>query len=346
MNHQSKPPLSDLSSVAKRSAHVASSGELDDPIWVDASQLRIGRFVVNRALFFGGVVICFICLCIGLGYWAALNRSREPHAVALVGAIPQAKVADTMELVPGSDDRDYSALAQIMRAHSESVSPHAFSSLTASGVYTTSGVEFEFSLLAKEPGYFRQTLRYEKLEIVVGFDGQNYWQENPVAQAMGDPEAASDVNRDILLLESAQTILLWQVERQGYRGLRLGGTEVLDGRECQLVINTAWLDVPVRHWIDLASGQELQREAILKRGEIPLQVVIHYFEVPQVLVEQSIPSTDEIVAQADEGHLNLLNAYRITMNGTEMASARFDSIRTNQGVMPWMFDQARVAALK
>lgn len=286
-----------------------------------------GERVKTSALLTGLIgLVLLLALVIGLLFWTVghfqtAGRSEEGAAGAVEPPPSlEAKVPETAE-----NEAPVGPLAGLLRSHREVIQADSLESLAFSGTYRTEGVEFDFELLAKRPGLFRQSLRHADLEILGGFDAKHYWQKNPLLDEAGSNRSAETANRTMLILESSFNALVWQYEGFGLRGLRLMGLETHDGRICHVVRNKALVDPEVLHYIDRDTFVERLRTCVIEVNGVELRIEIEYDYSTAV-------NTSGPVRQLPGG-------YDLRLNGAPVAEARFDSIRANIGVMTWVFER-------
>ncbi|MFQ3242839.1 MAG: hypothetical protein ACI9JZ_002543 [Lentimonas sp.] len=292
--------------------------------------VRVKRTVFYRHLWRS--LVYFVGLAVLFGVSVVVWFGEE-SAEAVLNISERTKQVD-VDLGPESADKregeGLSPLVTVMQKHLEAMLMVDVESLAMTGTYHTGGVSFDLEVLAKKPGLFRQSLVYRDCEVVVGYDGREYWQESSAPEDAGSVSLIGDFNEQLLILESALAALGWEYDLVGLSGVKLLGDVVIHGRACHVLQNNRLISESVYHYIDVETGLELRRSATLsvdaELNEVIIDYVVSDFEV------------------GGEGR-RMPEGYALFLNGSLLARASFTAVRVNVGVMSWMFERPRGSEL-
>lgn len=142
-------------------------------------------------------------------------------------------------------------------------------SIRAVSTYTAGDVVMDFTLLGKQPRFYKQTLEANERIIEAGFDGKELWYRQNYPLLDQADEGLLKLNRALAMLECSIPCLAWEYEEEGLveeRAQSTAGFQLLpetpwNGKLCQVVKNLRMLDTPVYHYFDTDTGLELYRRA-------------------------------------------------------------------------------------
>ncbi|WP_162030204.1 hypothetical protein [Lentimonas sp. CC19] len=280
---------------------------------------------INRKIFWQCMTVLGGSLCVAILLVVVSMRAQSQEDLMSRAELSQHLEA-TKAVAPVFVDEEVVVLSPFesaLRRHLQATGLSDVESLAFDGTYHAGGVDFKLSILSKRPGLFRQTMEYKKLMIMAGFDGQRYWQDNPLSKQGGTQISPTErLNADLVRLQCSPGIVVWLYEASGGAGLSLLEEVEHAGVSCHVIQNERLLDQPVLHYIAVDSGLELRREVVLKSAgkSFPTRIEYTYSEQAKARVP--------VVA----------DHYEIFFAGARLAVVAIDSMRVNKGVMPWMFE--------
>lgn len=233
--------------------------------------------------------VCIACLIASLlwGWLRWHQASRQSASIDDMAALEQLLAGVVIEESSRSPDDLYKfsdSLSEVLRIHRASIDDAAVQSLALLGRYETAGVTFDLSVLSKRPGLFRQTLEYKELTIIAGFDGKDYWQDNPLSHGTTDEVNVTEhVNAEMLKIQCSPVILAWQYANHGSEGLRLLERVEVDGSSYHVIQNDRLANQSVYHYIDGDTGLESWREMTVTVNEQAFPVRINFQYSPSAL---------------------------------------------------------------
>lgn len=203
-------------------------------------------------------------------------------------------------------------------------------SIRAVGRYTAGDVELAFTLLGKQPRFYKQVLEFNGRKIEAGFDGQQMWYLQNYPLLDKDDAGLLSLNRALAMLECSIPCIAWEYEEEGLVEERVksnAGFQLLpdtewNGKRCQIVKNLRMLDTPVYHYFDAETGLELYRRASVSIDERRQKDVELFFKEPLEGLEYPIPS-----------------GFELWVDGRLFCTAEFDTIEVNRGLMNYLFQQ-------
>lgn len=279
-----------------------------------------------------GLVICLVAAALLVVVPIIMSRSDDITKFVDEGSLNSEQTGRIDSVVDDessavSDVIDTNTFDLLLQKHLHASGQAGIESMSYIGTYQTRGIAFDLIILSKRLKLFRQTLKYKQLRIEAGFDGQNYWQHNPLsANEDSAPSPAKLLNAELVQLQCSQGILSWAYEKSGRAGLSFEGQVERSGRMYYVIQNEALVNQIVRHYIDVESCLEVRRETILQLqdAEFPVQIEYQYSD------------------RAKARRPVVADSYQLFFAGSELASVTIDSVRTNAGIMPWMFEDGDV----
>ena len=86
-------------------------------------------------------------------------------------------------------------------------------SVRAVGTYRSGEVVMEFTLLAKNPHFYKQSLQYENKLVEAGYDGTALWYRQSHSILDESDEGLLTFNRSLAMLECSIPALTWEYEK-------------------------------------------------------------------------------------------------------------------------------------
>lgn len=237
---------------------------------------------------------------------AALVEAAQAQAVGRVSAEPVAP------------------LEQFFAQHFAATRYNEIESIRATGIYIASTVQMKIVFLAKNPHFYKQTVRYKQTSVEAGYDGSQFWyaQTHPVLDTK-DP-SLNAMNRALTMMECAIPCLTWEYEKgtEAQANFQLMPDEVWNGRPCRVLKNYGLLESPVYHYLDSGTGLELYRRSSVAVDERHRKDV-ELFYLP--------PLADSTYA--------LPGGFELYVDGVLYCTAQFDQIEINRGLPDFLFRQ-------
>ena len=143
------------------------SDKADGYEWIFVLGFPIQRSEFYKILFFGlsalsvvvGLVVYF---CWGLFFPKAARDEEVVEAEQMIA---------TEVITVGKKDK----VDVFFENHFAATRYNEVESIRAVGTYTSGEVEMEFTLLAKNPHFYKQSLRYQDRLVEAGYDGSGLW---------------------------------------------------------------------------------------------------------------------------------------------------------------------------
>lgn len=291
--------------------------------WLEGEILFINGIRVRKAFLLGlglpiGLSLIVAFSVVGFLLW----EDRQEAAANEVEILEkESNQGETIDVPP-----DLSRTVQVLERHRKATGLGESESLVFEGTYTTRGLDFELTIFAKRPGLFRQKLQRQDLAIISGWNGRRYWEHNPASQLGDRAVVRHAINVAMLKMQASPASVVWQYLENGSGLFQWVERRKVDEQLCDVLANNALLAAPVHHYIDANSGRELRREATVTIGSESMQIIIEFQHA----------SRDVSAETARHG---LPAGYHLFLNDLMVAEARFESLRVNTGVMPWMFER-------
>lgn len=297
------------------------TSEHDDAGWQCKHFRLLNGYCIEKALFYRYLAIAS---CLGIAMLALIGlfvfRGLD---VEVLSSADLAVDTRSLEEASATIAPSESSLEAVLRLHTARVGMADFESLKIRGSYETFGVTFDLNLYVKSPMLYRQALQHKALLIDAGFDGESYWQVNPLVATEKDASNSARLNRSLLVLQCAHGVLCWQTAGGVRQGIEVLRQELRNGANCVVLRNAELIESPVEHWIDLASGLELYRESTVRMDEGEVQVRIEYTYSESALSRAPVIS----------------DQYTIFANEELLATVTIASVLVNAGIVPWMFER-------
>ncbi|MFQ3224833.1 MAG: hypothetical protein ACI8Z5_001085 [Lentimonas sp.] len=197
-------------------------------------------------------------------------------------------------------------------------------SIRAVGTYSSGDVEMEFTLLAKNPHFYKQSLRYKDKLIEAGYDGSELWYHQSHAILDDSDEALMAFNRSLAMLECSIPALTWEYEKgeDSTVEFQLMPNEMWNQRECLVVRQIGLLDSPVYHYLDQETGLELYRRSSVKIDARRRKDVELIYAAPLEDAKYPIPA-----------------GFDLWVDGVLYCTAAFDQINVNAGLPNFLFKE-------
>ena len=196
-------------------------------------------------------------------------------------------------------------------------------SIRAVGTYTSGEVEMEFTLLAKNPHFYKQSLKYEDRLVEAGYDGEALWyrQSHPILDE--SDEGLLSFNRSLAMLECSIPALTWEHEQgeDSTVDFQLMPNEMWNQRECLVVRQIGLLDSPIYHYLDKETGLEVYRRSSVKIDERRRKDVELIYAAPLEDAKYLIPA-----------------GFELWVDGVLYCTASFEKIDVNPGLPNFLFE--------
>lgn len=285
--------------------------------WIFVFGHPIHRTEFYKLLFFGLSTVVLLCGLVLYFCWGLLFP-----APARASAVVAAESAVATEVITEFSKTE---LDLLFAQHRAATRYEEVKSIRAVGSYTSGEVEMEFTLFAKFPHFYKQSLKFVEGGLVeVGYDGTELWYHQTVAVLDESDAALMALNRSLVILEGSIPALVWASGSAGGSTVEfeLMPDAEWNGRECRVVRQIGLLEVPVYHYIDTITGMEVYRRCTLAiDGRPPRQVELMY-AAPLEGADYPIPA-----------------GFELWMDGVLYCTARFDQIDVNVGLPNFMFQE-------
>jgi hypothetical protein len=219
------------------------------------------------------------------------------------------------------------SLPRLLDLHMEATGFDSVTSFILNGQVAASGSLWELTLMAREPNLYKlktkpsDTMR----SIEYGYDGERVWAGGFQPDLN---EAQFEFYMSLMVIESSITHLAWSYRSDAVleSGLdavfELGPTEVWNGQRCAVVISRGILPIPITHYIDLNTYEEVYRRAIVTgpTGE-PVEVELR-FTAADGRMPQRLPAGYELYV---DGELHDTVTFSQTRVNRMMLSSLFDA---------------------
>ncbi len=196
-------------------------------------------------------------------------------------------------------------------------------SIRAVGTYRSGDVVLEFTLLAKNPHFYKQSLQYENKLVEAGYDGTALWyrQSHPILDE--SDEGLLAFNRSLAMLECSIPALTWEYEKgeDSMAEFQLMPNEMWNRRECLVVRQVGLLDSAVYHYLDKATGLEVYRRSSVKIDERRRKDVELIYSAPLEDAKYLIPA-----------------GFELLVDGVLYCTASFDKVEVNVGLPNFLFE--------
>lgn len=217
-----------------------------------------------------------------------------------------------------SETPEFDALHQIMQLHEYVLGFNKINSLLIQGEMFDGHTSVNLKMMAKPPESYFQLLEMDNKELKVTFiNGKLEYDQNS-ALINTEDERLAGINKVLMVMECAIPLPAWlYVDQTNNLYLKRKYDEIYNGRECAVVENSVLKDTIIRHYIDLATGQELSRQSEVKGDRLR----VDYEELKEV--------TDVFFP----------TGYQVFLNGSFVCKATFDSIQINRGLPTFLFTE-------
>jgi hypothetical protein len=226
---------------------------------------------------------------------------------------------------------DLSPLDEALHLHLATTSYGSINSIRAVGSYSSTHNTLEFTLLAKKPHYYRQTLVDATFEVRAGYDGDSLWLEQTHEVVdQGDP-ALLYLNKAAAIMECAIPALAWEYTKsQDPNNLSRGDLHRVNdaqwaGEKCMVIKNDGLLESPVFHYINASTGLEVYRRASITIAEGRTKEIGIVYSEPVADSSYMLPS-----------------GYELRIDGVLFSTAHFDRVEVNQGLHTYLFEPSAV----
>ncbi len=195
-------------------------------------------------------------------------------------------------------------------------------SLIVTGVYKSGDVSVELSMMSREPDRFNQTLEFEDRRITVGLVDGELWVKQTHTLLDEQDETLSTLNRTLMVMECAIPFLAWQYTDNVYReNLERVADEQWGDVAVGVIVNTAFEDMIIYHYIGIESGRELKRLSTVKANGRE-QVIEVAFSDPYPDLQYLFPA-----------------GYSIAIDGDLYCTAEFKQFDFNKGLASFLFEK-------
>ena len=291
------------------------SNKPDGYEWIFVLGFPIPRSEFYKLLFFGlsalsvivGLVVYF---CWGL-FFPEVARDAE---------VVEAEKVIATEVITVEEKDDVEVFFE---DHFAATRYNEVESIRAVGTYSSGEVEMEFTLLAKNPHFYKQSLRYKDRLIEAGYDGSDLWYHQSHAILDESDEALMAFNRSLAMLECSIPALTWEYEKgeDATVEFQFMPNEMWNQRECLVVRQIGLLDSPVYHYLDKETGLELYRRSSVKIDERRRKDVELIYADPLEDAKYPIPG-----------------GFELWVDGVLYCTAVFEKIDVNPGLPNFLFE--------
>jgi hypothetical protein len=214
-------------------------------------------------------------------------------------------------------------LAQLLDAHGQATGLATVLSLTFSGSFVAGEAELQHTLVFRQPGLTRQQLTHPRYSIVATYnlrEAQVRAEDGAGIPLPTPDEIDSLLNKHALVLEGGLGRLIWS-HADDQATVKVPGPESYNGRLCQVLELHHTTHPPIRYFLDIETGLEVARTLSFTdpNGDG------HFIEV-------------RLFDHRHTDGLRLPFRYEVFKDGESVATAQFERVTLNAGVVPSLFD--------
>ena len=221
-----------------------------------------------------------------------------------------------------------SPLERLLEEHLSATRLDEVNTYMVEGTFGGETSDQKIVLMGRSPNLYKYRTEYAATGVVVkfGYDGEHAWLNHSRQLQLMDRMYA-ELFAGMAVLESSFTHLAWayrsaEVLENGLDTvLELLPSETWQGRSCAVVLSRGLLPVPIHHYIDMDTYQEVHRRSkIVNDKGVEVEVSLD-FDPPDGSVPYGIPM-----------------GYQLFVDGKLHDTVKYTKVQVNRVIMPWLFD--------
>ncbi|MFO7726318.1 MAG: hypothetical protein R6V45_12295 [Oceanipulchritudo sp.] len=279
---------------------------------------RFLRWQISQRLAQAGAVGLLVTVVVVV---LAIGNLRQ-NQVSLPPGSPSEESTDPTGPIESSITQQHHRLPVILDRHRKATGLASVNSLAIRGHLLLEERYFRFSLLVRRPLFFKQSLHARNQSASLRFNGSSFV-PSINGERFGDEDETQQLNTPLnhhsLLLEGAFGQLVWE-EGNPAGTSRFLGVESFRDREALLLEKPILPGIPIHYYLDPDSHLVLGRSIQFDMNGQSILLELHLDDY-----------------QTADG-LTFPRAYTLFRNGEKVVSATFESIDTDIGILPEVFE--------